>query len=138
MQKVWKLGLEDATAVLDAAQERARRLGVDMALAVVDDGGHLVAFRRMDGAKVTSVGIAIDKAFTAAGLRFPTRDLESAALPGQGAFGLNTALGGRMLVLGGGVPLTHEGQCVGAVGASSGTREQDHEVALAGAQALRA
>lgn len=136
MRQAWKLTLHDAQTVLDAAQAHARQMGVDMVLAVVDEGGHLLALRRMDGAKVTSVAIAVDKAFTAAGLRFPTRELEAGALPGQGAFGLNTALGGRMMILGGGVPLAHEGQCVGAIGVSSGTREQDHEVAQAGAGAL--
>ena len=61
-----RLTLNDARIVLEGAEAKARQIAVDMDIAVVDDGGHLIAFVRMDNARVTSIDVAINKAFTAA------------------------------------------------------------------------
>ena len=132
-----KLTLEGAQLVLAAAQARAAEMKVPMNIAVVDDGGHLLAFARMDGAKLSSVEIAIRKAHCAAIRRLPsaparTGDEVNVLL----SLGLSVASQGRQIPLRGGIPLHVEGICVGAIGVSNGTEDQDVDVAQAGARAL--
>jgi uncharacterized protein GlcG (DUF336 family) len=102
-----------------------------MCIAVTDASGTLVAFERMDGGKVTSVTIAIDKAYTAAAAKKATHEYGTASQPGAPAYGINTAIGGRLMVVGGGLPVIVSGEVVGAVGVSSGTPDQDRDVAQA-------
>jgi uncharacterized protein GlcG (DUF336 family) len=136
MRKISKLELEDVKIILAGAEAEARKIGVDMDIAVVDDGGHLLAFYRMDRAKVTSIQIAIDKAFTSAGTRKPTRDYKPVGAPDGPAFGIHASNQGRFVIFGGGVPILVEGECIGAVGCSSGSPEEDEQVARAGIEAL--
>lgn len=136
MITVPKLTLADAKIVLEAAEEKAREIGVPMDIAVVDDGGNLLAFHRMDGAKITSIDIAINKAFTAAGARRATHEYSAVAQPGQPAFGIHVSNHGRFMIFGGGLPIFVDGQIVGGVGCSSGTVEEDMTVAQAGIDAL--
>ncbi|MBI4230196.1 MAG: heme-binding protein [Planctomycetes bacterium] len=131
-----RLTVEGAQCILQAAIAKAREVGVDMDIAVVDDGGHLVAFARMDGAKITSIDIAINKAFTSACTRLPTHAYTAAGGAGGPAFGIHASNGGRFTIFGGGVPILLKGACLGAVGCSSGTPEQDRSVAEAGIQML--
>ncbi len=132
MRKIPKLELEDVKTILTGAEAEARRIGVDMDIAVVDDGGHLLGFYRMDRAKVTSIQIAIDKAFTSAGTRRATRDYRPIGAPDGPAFGIHASNQGRFMIFGGGVPILIDGECVGAVGCSSGNPEEDEQVARAG------
>jgi uncharacterized protein GlcG (DUF336 family) len=132
-----KLTLEGAQVVLAAAQARAAEIKVPMDIAVVDDGGHLFAFARMDGAKLSSVEIAIRKAHCAAIRRLPsaparTGDEVNVLL----SLGLSVASQGRQIPLRGGLPLLVDGVCVGAIGVSNGTEDQDVDVAQAGVRAL--
>lgn len=132
-----KLTLAGAKAVLAAAEQRATEIGVPMDIAVVDDGGHLLAFARMDGAKLSSVEIAIGKALCAALRRQPsgparTGDQVNLAV----SLGLAIASHGKQMPIRGGVPLTVDSICIGAIGASNGTEDQDLDVAQAGARAL--
>ncbi len=132
-----KLTLEGAQAVLAAAQQRAGEIGVPMDIAVVDDGGHLLAFARMDGAKISSVEIAIAKAHCAAIRRLPTgpaREGEQANVLLSLALAITSRA--HQTPIRGGVPLEVGGHCVGAIGVSNGTEEQDLDVARAGAAAL--
>ncbi len=132
-----KLTLEGARAVLDAAERRAREIGVPMDIAVVDDGGHLLAFVRMDGAKLSSVEIAINKAHCAAIRRQPTGPAMQGDQPNL-LMSLSLAIGSRaqQTPLRGGLPLVVDDQCVGAIGVSNGTEDQDTDVARAGLAAL--
>ena len=132
-----KLTLEGAQLVLAAAQARAVEIKVPMDIAVVDDGAHLLAFARMDGAKLSSVEIAIRKAQGAAIRRLPT----APARTGEEvnvllSMGLALATQGRQIPVRGGIPLLVDGLCVGAIGVSNGTEDQDVDVAQAGARAL--
>jgi uncharacterized protein GlcG (DUF336 family) len=129
------LSLTEAEIALDAAQAKAEELGVPEVLCVADMAGYPIALRRLDGGKVTSVQIAINKAFTAAGHRRPTHHYKN-ALPGEEAFGIFTQHEGRFTVFVGGFPIFVEGQCVGAIAASGGNGEQDTAVCEAGAAAL--
>lgn len=132
-----KLTLAGARAVLEAAERRAIEIGVPMDIAVVDDGGHLMAFARMDGAKLSSVQIALTKAEAAAIRRAPSGPAMEGDKPNVVlALGLAVASRARQTPIRGGIPLLVDGQCVGGVGVSSGTEDQDTDVARAGAAVL--
>jgi glc operon protein GlcG len=132
-----KLTLEGARAVLAAAQRRAVEINVPMDVAVVDDGGHLMTFERMDGARPSSIAISLVKAQAAALRRSPT----GPAMTGDQVnlplvLGLAIASPTAQTPIRGGVPLIVDGQVIGAIGASAGSEDQDLDVARAGAAAL--
>lgn len=131
-----KLTLEGTKIILAASEDKAKEIGVPMSIAIVDDGCNLIAFEKMDGAKITSIDIAINKAFTAAGSRKGTHEFAEVASPGKPAFGIHVSNQGRFTIFGGGLPILIKGEVVGGVGCSSGTAEQDREVAQAGLAAL--
>ena len=131
-----RLTLQGARLILAAATRKASALGVPMDIAVVDEGGHLIVFNRMDGAKVSSVDIAVSKAWTAACARRPTHEYAEIAGPGKPAFGIHVSNSGRFMIVGGGLPIVFERQVIGGVGCSSGTVQQDRDVATAGIRAL--
>jgi uncharacterized protein GlcG (DUF336 family) len=136
MITVPKLTLNDAKIILEGAEKKALEIGVPMDIAVVDDGGNLLAFHRMDGAKITSIDIAINKAFTAAGARRGTHEYAKVAQSGMPAFGIHVSNHGRFMIFGGGLPIFFDGTIVGGVGCSSGTVEEDQTVAQAGIDAF--
>ena len=127
-----KLTLSDARIILNGSEAKAREIGVDMDIAIVDDGGHLIAFVRMDRARLTSIDVSINKAFTAACARRATHEYAAIAGAGGPAFGIHTSNQGRFMIVGGGLPVFIHGMIAGGVGCSSGTAEQDREVAQAG------
>ena len=130
------IDIEGAERAFAAAAPQAQAMGVPVNIAIVDAAGHLVAFRRMDGAKFVSIEIALAKAVTAAGARKATADIMPATLPGQPGFGIQNLLGGRFTTLGGGIPLLSGTSVVGAIGVSSGSVAEDIVVAQAGADAF--
>ena len=132
MLTITRLDLADARLLIEGAARQARTIGVPMCIAIVDESGNLLAFERMDGGKITSVTIAQDKAFTAAAARKATHDYNAVCTPGSLVFGIHTALGGRLCVVGGGLPVLVDGEVVGGIGLSSGTPQQDMECAQAG------
>jgi uncharacterized protein GlcG (DUF336 family) len=138
MRTILSIGYEEAERIIAAAAERAQAIGVPQNIAVVDEAGHLVAFRRMDGAKFTSIEIAIAKAFTAAGARKDTRAIGPATQPGEPGFGIQNMHGGRFTTLPGGIPILVNDVVVGAVGVSSGSTAQDQDVAEAAVEAFAA
>jgi glc operon protein GlcG len=132
-----KLTLEGARAVLAAARRRAEDIRCPMDVAIVDEGGHLLVFERMDGAKPSSIAIAMVKAQAAA----VRRSLTGPAMSGENAnvpltIGLAVASPTEQTPIRGGVPLVVDGEVVGAIGVSAGSEEQDLDVARAGAAAL--
>jgi uncharacterized protein GlcG (DUF336 family) len=130
------LTLAAARRVAMAVEAEARAIGVAMSVAVVDGGDQLVAFDRMDGADLVSIGLARDKAFTALVNRMPTRDLGPLVQPGAEFYGYDSVAGGRMIVFAGGMPLERDGVLVGAVGVSGGTSDEDQRAAEAGVAAF--
>ena len=132
-----KLTLEGAEAVLSAAKEHADRIGVPMNIAIVDDGGHLLAFARMDGAKISSIDIALNKAVGAAIRKQATGPARSGdELSTMMSLSLAIGSHARQTPIRGGFPLEANGECVGAIGVSAGTEDQDVEVARAGVAAF--
>jgi glc operon protein GlcG len=128
------LSIDDAKRVAAAAVAEARRVGAPGgAIAIVDDGGHLLYLERLDGTFPAAAAVATEKARTAAVFRKPTADFESAVNGGRVAF-----LGNHEATpLQGGVPLRIDGQVVGAIGVSgAASAGQDSELAAAGAASL--
>jgi uncharacterized protein GlcG (DUF336 family) len=132
MLTIQRLDIADAGRLIEGARTKSQEIGVPMCIAITDEGGNLVAFERMDGGKVTSTTIAIDKAYTAAAAKKATHEYGSASQPGSPAYGINSAIGGRLMVVGGGLPVIVDGAVVGGIGVSSGTPAQDQQVAQAG------
>lgn len=134
MLSVNRLSQADARILIEGATDKSREIGIPMCIAVTDESGNLVAFERMDGGKVTSTTIAQDKAFTAAAARKGTHEYNEACVPGADnyLFGIQTALGGRLCIVGGGLPVWVNGEVVGGIGISSGTPAQDMACAQAG------
>lgn len=128
--------LEEARRVIEAAEQKADEIGCPMDIAVVDAGGNLKSHVRMDGAFVGSITISINKAYTAIAFQCETRDLTDDTRPDGPIFGLSDAHGGRLVIFPGGIPLVRDGDIVGAIGVSTGSVDQDQEVAEAGAAAF--
>jgi glc operon protein GlcG len=127
------IGLEKAQALVQAAIAEANKRGWPEVFAVVDTGGDLVAFGRMDGAQLASIAIAEHKARTAARFRRPTRALEDAVQK----FGFNYILTlDNVIASRGGVPLVDGGKIIGAVGCSGGTGSQDEALCQAAIEAV--
>jgi uncharacterized protein GlcG (DUF336 family) len=129
------MSLSLAARMSQAAVSRAAELDAVVSVAVVDAGGHLVHFQRMDRAEIAGPTLAVDKAFTAVAHRIATADLTALAAPGGALAGLQANGGGRYVVFGGGLPCwAGDGVVVGGIGVSGGTTEQDVSCAVAGLQ----
>jgi Uncharacterized protein, possibly involved in utilization of glycolate and propanediol len=138
MLTIKRLSLADARILIEGARDKAVEIGVPMCIAVTDESGQLISFERMDGGKITSAIIAQDKAYTSAGAKRTTESYGIASQPGNPAYGINSAIGGRLLVVAGGLPVIIDDEVVGAIGVSSGTPAQDTVCAQAGIDRLLA
>jgi uncharacterized protein GlcG (DUF336 family) len=128
--------LADARRIIAAAEKKADEIGQPMNIAVVDEGGNLVAHVRMDKAWFGSVDIAINKAWTSRAFDISTKQLGELSQSGDQFFGIHASNRGRVMIFAGGVPLKRGDQVVGAIGVSGGLGKQDQAVAEAGAQAF--
>ncbi len=121
-----KLTTDGAMKLLNAAMAKARDMKVPQCIAVVDNGGHLLAFARMDGAYALSVDTALMKAMTAASYGVPTGEIAAGV-----DIKLAIATQGKRINLPGGLPVIVDGHVIGGIGVGSGTGEQDRQVANA-------
>lgn len=128
--------LDVAKQVVTAAEEKADAIDVPMCIAVMDDGGNLVAFHRMDDALLASVEIAQNKAYTAVSLKLDSETVWELSQPGEALYGIGETNDGRIVTFGGGIPLKVGEDVVGAVGVSGGSVEEDVAVAEAGVEAF--
>ncbi|MBS7542141.1 GlcG/HbpS family heme-binding protein [Ancylobacter oerskovii] len=128
-----KLTHEGALKALNGALAKATELGVPQNITIVDEGGNLLAYVRMDGAKLLSRETSMSKAVTAASHRQP-----SSRLNPKDEVKLSLAAGQRLTNLEGGLPIIIDGQCLGAIGVGSGKGAEDVEVARAGLAAIGA
>ncbi len=130
------LSLRGAELILEGAQAKAKEMNLAVNIAITDDGGHLLAFVRMDGARPASGYTAQTKAQAAATFRRATGpvppDAEPNLLLNISLQNAAVATGGRFTSLKGGVPVMVDDQVIGAVGVGGGTGEQDAEIAEAG------
>jgi len=130
------LTAEGALKALSAAHAHSLALGVPVNISVCDAAGHEVAFLRPDGAALLSMGIARDKAYTVVAFNgLPTADWFG-LIENEPALLNGIVHRDRLVIFGGGVPITVDGALVGAVGCSGGSAEQDAEIARAGADAV--
>ncbi|TFB52258.1 GlcG/HbpS family heme-binding protein [Cryobacterium tagatosivorans] len=129
------LTLADARTIITAAEAKASEIGQPMNIAVADAGGNIISHVRMDGAWLGGIDISINKAFTARAFDIQTKDLGDNSQPNQQYYGIHASNHGRIVIFAGGIPLTRDGEVVGAVGVSGGSGEQDQAVAEAGAKA---
>jgi uncharacterized protein GlcG (DUF336 family) len=114
-----------AKAVADRAEAEATRTKVPVSVCVIDVHGNLVLQHRMNGAPAFAIEIAERKAYTSALVGVRTAELDPMVQPGQPLFSLLALAGGRYCAMGGGVPLSQDGQVIAGVGVSGGTVEQD-------------
>ena len=131
-----RLGLADAQKLIKGAKRKAKKIDVPMCIAVADESGNLLAFERMDGAKILSVGLSADKAFTAAISKRPTHEYNEICQPRNLAYGIHTSSGGRFSIVGGGFPVVIRNTVVGAIGLSGGAVEQDMKCAEAAVRGI--
>ena len=126
------LTLEDCLKISAAAEAEARRNNWIVAIAILDDGGHLLHFARMDGATPANAGIALEKGRTAAISRRSSGKWEEIVKGGQTSMIKMPGI----LPVQGGVPIVADGSCIGAVGVSGVQSQQDEQIAQAGIDAL--
>jgi uncharacterized protein GlcG (DUF336 family) len=141
MKTAFKLELQEARAMVQAALAKAKEIAVFETVCIVDEGGYPLALERMDGARITGPQIAWNKAFTAAGHKRSTHLFSTPpngpALPGNEAFGIQWSFEGKFAAFVGGFPVVVDGEVVGGVGLSGGNGEQDIRCGLAALQALQ-
>jgi glc operon protein GlcG len=126
------ISLQKAEDAIRAAVAEANKRGWPLNIAVVDSGGHLVSFARMDGAQLASIAIAEHKARASAKFRRPTRAFEDAVQRGVAYIAtLDDIVASR-----GGIPLIEDGKLIGAIGCSGGTGSQDEVICTAGAATI--
>jgi uncharacterized protein GlcG (DUF336 family) len=130
------IGLDQANAALEAAIKKAEEIGTTMDIAIVDVGGNLKAFARMDGAWLGSIDIAQKKARTARWFDMNTGDIGQLSQPGGSLYNIEHSNGG-LITFPGGVPIKDGDIVIGAIGVSGSTVENDHTVAVAGANAVQ-
>ncbi|MDR7236859.1 GlcG/HbpS family heme-binding protein [Neobacillus drentensis] len=141
MKSALKLELEEAKLMIEAAKKKSEEINVLETIAIVDDGGNLLALERMNGARITGPEISIAKAYTAAGHKRSThlfnKEPNGPALPGNEAFGIQQMLPGKFAIFVGGFPIVVDGEVVGGIGVSGGNGEQDTAVGTAALKALQ-
>lgn len=125
------LTAETARRILYTALDAAQDVGLAVSVAVVDEGGYPLALQRMDGAGLMTAKVAMEKARTAALIRAPSGRLAERLAAEPALLRLTD-----YLPMAGGLPVTIEGQCVGAVGVSGGSPAQDEQIGAAGLRAL--
>jgi uncharacterized protein GlcG (DUF336 family) len=131
------ISLDQAHVVLEAAVKKAQETNTKMDIAIVDAGGNLKAFARMDGAWLGSIDISIKKAKTARYFDMNSGEIGKLSQPGGPLYNIQISNGG-LISFPGGVPLkASDGTVIGAIGVSGSTVENDHTVASAGAEALK-
>ena len=123
------LSLDTLKKMAGYVEEKANEIGVPMVFSVVDKGGNLVYFQRMEGSLLISVKVSQDKADTACALKCPTAALADVTKPGDSLWSLHNSGDGRIVCFGGGYPIEVDGEIIGAIGISGGTAEEDMSVA---------
>jgi len=110
-------------------EEEAKRMGLNVVVAVANPGARPVVVECMDDSYIASYDIALNKAYTSAAVKMPTTTLKNLTQPHQSLYGIQFTNQGQIVVFGGGVPLMKNGELVGALGVSGGSEEQDVHLA---------
>ena len=129
-----KMTLDIALKMIKASEEKAKEIGVPMVITVLNDGGNMVAQHRMDDALLVSVEVSLNKAYSAVSVKLPTDKIGELTQPGAMLYGLQNV--SRMVIFGGGYPVTDGGKIIGAIGVSGGSVPEDMQCAQAGLAAF--
>ncbi len=119
------LSLEKADKVIEEVKKKAKAMGLKVVIAVTGREGHPIAVQVMDDAYIASYDIALNKAYTSVSLKMTTDQLSTLAKPDGPLYGIQHTNGGRIVIFGGGTPLTLQGKIVGGLGVSGGNAEED-------------
>ena len=123
--------LDLAKQIAVSAEAEAQARGLAVSVCVIDEHGNMVLKQRMDGATLISIEMSERKAYTSAALGIRTCEMTPLSVPGQPLFTLTSVSGGRYVAFGGGVPICVGKKCLGGLGISGGTTEQDTAIAEA-------
>lgn len=121
--------LDFAKRLIEAVEQKAAQMGVNAVIAVANRGANPVAVHCMDNAYIASYDIAFHKAYTCAALKMSTTELKKLAQPGEALYGIQHTNNGKIVIFGGGIPIIIDGQCIGGLGVSGGSEEQDSALA---------
>lgn len=127
-----KINLEKAKLLIEKVEAYAKKKGKNCVISVCGPDGNMVAIHVMDDAYLASFDVAMNKSYTAVAVKMSTMDLSHIAQPGETFYGVQHTNGGRIVIFGGGIPLTLGGKIVGGLGISGGTGEEDHDIAMYG------
>lgn len=127
-----KMSLKLATMLIERLEEKAREIGIAIVVAISDEKGRPIAVHCMDGAYIGSFDVAVNKTFTSVAFKMSTEQLGTLSQPGESLYGIQFTNEGKIVIFGGGEPLYHKEQLIGAVGVSGGSAEQDTMLAACG------
>lgn len=131
------MSLKLAVALIQKVEEKAREMDMRVVIAVSDASGRPVAVHCMDGAYHGSFDVALNKTYTSTAFQMSTKELSRLCQPGQDLYGLQFSNDGKVMILGGGEPLTVGDTMIGSLGVSGGTAAQDTELAAYGRAMLK-
>lgn len=131
------MSLKLAVALIQKVEEKAREMNMRVVIAVSDASGRPVAVHCMDGAYHGSFDVALNKTYTSTAFQMSTKELSRLCQPGQDLYGLQFSNDGKVMILGGGEPLTVGDTMIGSLGVSGGTAAQDTELAAYGRAMLK-
>lgn len=131
-----RLTLAQAKRLIEKIEAEAEREGKKAVIAICGPEGNPIAVHVMDDAFLVSFDVAMKKAYTSVAVKMSTRDLSVLAQPGGTFYGVDKMDGGKIVIFGGGIPLTLNGRIIGGLGVSGGTGEEDHALAEYGLSVL--
>lgn len=129
--------LDIAKELIEAVEVESKNRGIPMVIAVCNSYGNIIAVHVMDNSPLVSFDVAMKKAYTAVAMKIRTIDLCKLAQPGGSLYGVDRLDGGRIVLIGGGVPLYLGDKIVGGLGVSGGTVEEDNEIATYGSNLFK-
>lgn len=136
INKTPTMTLDIAKKLIDCVEKKADEIGIAVVIAVSDDAGRIKAVHSMDNAYIASYDIAVNKAFTSAGLKMSTAKLSELAQPNMPLYGIEHTNDGKIVIFGGGEPLIVNNKIIGALGVSGGSAKQDTMLAAFGKKML--
>ncbi len=134
---VTDVSLKMAVKLIERIEEEAVRMGVNAVIAVANKGGRPVAVHCMDESYIASYDIAVNKAYTCAALKMSTAQLKKLSQPGGELYGIQNTNEGKLVIFGGGVPISCHGKVIGGLGVSGGSEAQDTALAEYGERILK-
>lgn len=131
-----KMTLDLAKYVIEKVEQKASEIGINVVVAISNEGARPVAVHCMDEAFIASYDVAVKKAYTVVALKMSTISLKQLSQPQQALYGIQFTNEGKIVIFGGGEPILYKGKVIGGLGVSGGTEDQDIELAAYGKSVL--